>query len=324
MSEQTTGENQNPAGSWEPYWKGTGDAGAYGVGGVGHPAIAAFWDEFFSSAVARGVPLKMVDLATGNGAVVERALAVLSDEAIAVHCVDASPAAIENIGTRFPIVEGQVADVCSVPEPDGAFNIVTSQFGLEYAGQEAFGEAARLVAEGGVLAILAHHEGSRIHAECSAALDALCRMEEARFVPLASTFFEAGFAALNGADRGPYDEAGRRLAPAIAALEDIMRTHGEQVAGETVVRLYQDVGRIHSRIAKYDSREVLDWLVRLQGELSAYAARMKAMVDAAVDPDGFDSVCQSLIERGFGLRESGPFYAPGDDVPMAWALIATR
>ena len=48
------------------------------------------------------------------------------------------------------------------------------------------------------------------------------------------------------------------LAAAVPALEAIMKQYGEHVAGDTVARLYNDVGRIHGDIQRYEPAEVLD------------------------------------------------------------------
>ena len=113
------------AASWETYWQGTGEVGAYSSGGVSHPAIQAFWDEFFRIVKQDYAAPRIIDVASGNGAVVERARAVLGRERPEVTSVDVSAAAIENIRSRFPEVQGMVADARSIPLDSGGFDIVT-------------------------------------------------------------------------------------------------------------------------------------------------------------------------------------------------------
>jgi len=323
MNKQRSNTSQ-VADSWDTYWHGTGDVGAYSSGGVNHPAILAFWDEFFQGVKQDYNKPKIIDIASGNGAVVERALAAFGDELPDFTCLDVSDAAVANIRDRFPQVKGLVTDARSIPLDSGSFDIATSQFGVEYAGLEAINEAARLLASGGRLALLLHSQAGSIHRECMESLDATIRLQESRFIPYAIEMFDAGFKAVRGADRAPYEAAGKQFAPAIVALEAIMEQYGQHVAGDTIVRLYNDVGQIHQEIQHYEPAEVLDWLSRMDGELDAYAGRMSSMSDSAVDSEAFEKICDGLRNRDCTIERAEPLIAPDQDLPLAWILIAIK
>lgn len=321
----TTDSEANPhqvAASWDTYWHGTGDADAYSSGGVSHPAIQAFWNEFFRTVKQDYDAPRIIDIASGNGAVIECAFAVLGRQRPEFTSVDVSAAAIKNIRSRFPEVRGVVADARSIPLDPGGFEIVASQFGVEYAGVTAVEEAARLVAPEGRLALLLHSQQSSIHKECEESLDAIVRLKESNFIPYAARMFEAGFKACRGGDRAPYEAAATKLAPSVKALESIMAQYGQHVAGDTVARLYSDVDRMHQAIQRYEPAEVLDWLVRMDGELDAYVGRMSSMCRAALDTESFERVCADLRQRGYTTLHAGPLMAPGQGRPLAWALVA--
>jgi SAM-dependent methyltransferase len=235
-----------------------------------------------------------------------------------------SDAAITNIRNRFPRIHGLVADARSIPLDSGGFDIVTSQFGVEYAGLEAIDEAARLLAPGGRFALLLHNQAGSIHQECEESLDAIVRLQESRFIPYAIDMFSAGFDAVRGADRAPYEAAAKQLAPAIGALETIMQEYGQHVAGDTIGRLYSDVGQIHQRIQHYDPGEILDWLNRINGELDAYAGRMSSMSNCAVDSETFAQIVDGLRNRDYTIVRAEPLTIPDHELPLAWALIATK
>lgn len=266
----------------------------------------------------------MIDLATGNGAVVEVALGTSSVENTGITCVDISTAAIENVEQRFPGVTGIVADALSVPLEDHGYDLATSQFGVEYAGIDAIHEAARLLAPDGHLAMLLHVEGGTVFKECDDSLNAIRRLRDSKFIPLASDLFKTGFAAVRGANRAPYDAAGRRLAAAVQEAEAIMTDYGEHVAGDTVARLYDDVGRIHSGLQRYEPAEVLAWLDTMDGELDAYAGRMSSMTAAALSQGAFQQVCKRLGDDGIALQRAEPLLPEGEEQPLAWVLIARR
>lgn len=310
--------------SWDNYWHGTGEIGAYSSGGVNHPAILTFWDQFFLTVKQDYDSPKIIDIASGNGALVERALAVYGDEQPDFTCLDVSESAITNIRDRFPQVDGIVTDARSIPLDSGSFDIATSQFGVEYAGLEAINEVARLVAKGGQLAFLLHNQAGSIHRECEQSLDAIVQLKASGFVPCAIEMFTAGFEAVRGADRAAYESAATKLAPAIKALESIMKQYGQHVASDTISRLYNDVGQTHEKIQHYEPTEVLTWLNSINGELDAYAKRMSSMNEAAIDGETFDHIVDGLRSQGFTIEGAQPLLLSNHDLPLAWILVARK
>jgi len=310
--------------SWNTYWQGTGDVGAFNSGGASHPAIQEFWENFFSIAGQSYEEPKLIDIASGNGAVVECALRNLDNEKSDITTLDVSAAAIENIHKRFPTVHGIVSDAQTIPRQDGSFNLVTSQFGVEYAGHDAMLECARLVSEGGTLAFLLHYASGSIHQECNQSLDAIKRLQESQFIPLAIKMFDAGFKAVRGAARSTYENAAKNLAPAITELEAIMKKHGQHVAGDTLLKLYSDVGQIHQRIQHYQPDEVISWLNKMNDELKAYRARMSSMCFSAIDDTGFEQIKSDLQKHEFSIESAEPLVVSEHKQPMAWILVARK
>jgi ubiquinone/menaquinone biosynthesis C-methylase UbiE len=309
--------------SWDKYWQGTGDIGAFTSGGVSHPAIRAFWDELFNIANLNYNNPSLIDIASGNGAVVESALAAF-DGKNQITSLDISDAAIDNINSRFPTVKGVVADACSIPRESGSFAMVTSQFGVEYAGQDAIFEAARLVSKDGLLALLMHCDSGTIHKECLQSLEAIERLKKSQFISIAIEMFDSGFKAIQGAPRSTYESAAKKLGPAIGELEAIMKQYGQHVAGDTIARLYNDVGQIHQRIQHYDPEDILNWLNRMEQELDAYAKRMSSMSQSTINNTNFDLIKAGLEERNFSIERAETLLVPEHDFPMAWILVAKK
>lgn len=316
--------NSGDSRGWDTYWQGARDSDAYASGGVSHPAVAAFWDEALASVLPRYGRARILDIATGSGAVIESLSRRGDDHSFDVTCVDISEAAVDSVRKRFPEVTGVVADANEIPLDPGSFDLVTSQFGIEYAGLGAFDEATRLLDDGGTLVLLIHTRPGSIYEECAAARTAVARTRRCDFVPLAIQFFEAGFAAVRGGDRAPYDRAGTELNPAIQEVGAILAEYGEHVAGDTIIRLYSDVQRIHTRIQHYDPNEVLTWLRSMQTELAQYEERMASMCEAAFDEKHLDEVRQRLRERGLDVDRAEALRPSDLALPLAWILQATR
>jgi len=309
---------------WDTYWKGTDDKDSYASGGESHPAITLFWNESLRQILEPLTNPRILDIATGSGAVIEYLFNYAKDAEPDVTCVDISEAAIDSVRRTYPAVVGIVADAVSVPLESRRYELVTSQFGIEYAGLDAVDEAARLVAPGGALAVLMHIRPGLIFDECRAALDAVRRLQKSEFIERSLEFFEAGFAAVQGADRAPYEQAGLNLNPAIEEVQSILSETGDGVAGGRIARLFSDVGRFHKRIQFYEPKEVIEWLRTMHREFTEYEARMASMCSAAIDRETFHDIERRLQKHGLSIVQGEPLLADNSALPVAWALRAAR
>jgi len=310
--------------SWDTYWKGAHASAAYTGGGSSHPLILSFWDDYFRDVQGRDGEPKIIDIASGNGAVAASASTAFGGELPDFTCLDISAAAIRMLEKRFPGVHGVVSDAAAIPLDSAIYDIATSQFGLEYAGLEALDEVMRLIAPGGEFALMLHYRSGFIYRECGASLDAVSEMEAAKFIPNCVAMFEAGFAALQGGDRARYSTAGKQFAAAIHAMEAIMMKHGREVAANTILRVYRDVRTVHGRMRHYEPSAVVGWLEKMQDAIDAYAGRMASMRDVAIDATSFGQVRAALAENGFEILRAEPLAHPDQDLPIAWVLVAKK
>lgn len=147
--------------AWSAYWAagrlhsciGTFDEGYGG-------AIGTFWEEVARAAA----PGRTLDLATGNGAIPRLLLSLAAGDArLRIEAVDlagiapawhdpaVSPALRFHAGVAME----------ALPFADATFDLVTSQFGFEYARRDAaLGEVLRVLASGGRIAFVMHHADS--------------------------------------------------------------------------------------------------------------------------------------------------------------------
>lgn len=310
--------------SWDTYWAGAQSSAAFSGGGTTDPLVLAFWDELFRGISERRDAPRIIDIASGNGAVIESAERVYGENLPDFTCLDTSEAAIRMLEKRFPGVRGVVADAANAPFDAGSFDVVVSQFGVEYAGIDAIGAIARLVAPGGELVLLVHHRDGLIHEQCEASLHAIQDMKKAEFIPCCIAMFEAAYAVLQGGDQAAYQAAGRNFAPAIKAMEDIMARYGRDVAADTILRVYRDVRTIHQRMQHYDGASVVGWLEKMADAIDAYEGRMASMLDVAIDTATFSGVVEDLENGGFEMQRADTLVHSGDALPLAWAIVAKR
>lgn len=142
------------ASAWTRYWQTGQIHSCISAASSDGAELAALWQD-----MARGLPTgtRVLDLATGNGAVPQHF--VEANPGLHITGVDQANIAPTTRGVSY---QGKI-DITQLPFADGSFDMVTSQFGFEYAPLLKAGrEAARVLAEAGQLCFLMHHPRSAV------------------------------------------------------------------------------------------------------------------------------------------------------------------
>lgn len=312
--------------SWEQYWNAGGEAGAYARAGRSHPCLDAVWLPFFKRARATlDGPLKSLDLAAGSGVLLGYLLQAGAQGDVEIHCLDSSPAAIASIRRRFPAAVGHVADARQTGLEDGAFDIVTSQFGVEYAGSAAFREAMRLVKQGGYIGLVIHCKDGQIERDGQRSGDAVGRVLQARLMEHAMQFFACAFAYQAGGGGLPeLQRLAATLQLSMNVTQEVLRQYGAGVANHTLARLLDDIGAMGGDLSGYDRGETMQWLRGMDMELRSFQTRMAALCAAAIGQEAFAQLQAALREGGFALLQAGPIGATAGSLPLAWCVQARK
>jgi len=149
--------------SWTIYWQADHPDSCIATGAV-HDAdtISDFWQSFAQSTAAES---RVLDLATGNGTV---PLALLQGNTsllvTGVDRADIDPKKyLASSDLLDPVEFTGGIDVCELPFAAGAFDVLSSQFGIEYAPLEkAVPAIATVLRSGGRLQFVLHHAASDI------------------------------------------------------------------------------------------------------------------------------------------------------------------
>ncbi len=315
------------AGHWDAFWRARDKAVEREDAGARDPAPAHFWEAFFEREFSGRARASFLDVACGHGAVTGIAVGVARNAGMQLdaRCADYSQAAIDELCRRFPVVEGVACDAADMPWPDRRFDCVVSQFGIEYAGDAAFGEAARLVADGGALVALMHLLGGAIHAECADNFAVAAALRDSRLMPLARRAFEAGFDLIAGKiTDAEFQEADKQLAPAVEAAKGILRDKGPQAAGGLLANLYKDIGYMYTRMQNYLPDDVFAWFDGMTAELDSYEGRMASMTRAAMDERQVTAIADSLAGLGLAVEPPQVLSLAESGKPAAWILVARR
>lgn len=297
---------------WSDYWREEGRKGEVFVDADGnkHPALTQFWQQKFEDLPTDA---RIVDIASGAGSIFAE---LDSLDKYELHANDLSPAAIELLTERMPSVTAIVAGAARLPYDDGSFDLVVSQFGIEYAGEAAFGEAARLVSADGRLVALVHYRDGHIDRRNAAELDAARIARDGDFIGHAIAVTRAVYAE----DAAAFEQSFSDFGPAEKALA---AAHDAQDHG-VHAHLYAGFRRLFENRAQYDESDITDWLEAMRGELDRSIERLQTMREAALDREAVARIEAKLRDGGFDPVSVGAFVTPGNSTPVAWSLEARR
>lgn len=297
---------------WSDYWQSDSAEGEVFVNAKGekHPALETFWRGVFESVPAGS---RVIDVASGAGSIYAH---LPDDHGLELHASDISVEALDALAARMAGVETHTCSSADMPFDDRSFDAVVSQFGIEYAGIDAFAEAARLVGDGGMLAALVHVADGYIDGNNRAQLEAAVEIQDSGFIDEAIKLTRMAF-------RGnPQALAAREkeFIPAVQKLEDIVRNCPQGVHAH----LYAGFRKLYESRRQYDESDITDWLLGMQGEVGKTIDRLSRIREAALSEDDVQRVLSSLRDAGLEDATAEAFTTPGNDEPVAWNIAAHR
>ena len=304
------------ADDWSNYWRGrVGEqTGAALVGaGIEHDVeLSAFWQSLFASAE---LSARVLDLACGAGSALKHAAAAgLAD----ITGADISADALKSLKSAVPNARIHECSASDTKLNDASFDIIVSQFGIEYAGlPEAVTEIARLLAPGGVFAAIIHMTGGGIAQEVAGKLKTGEAINETRFIPLARDVFTTALQRRSPENDARAKQAAEAFRPAEKALAKIASESGG-LAGH----LYQGAQQMYGRIANFALPDILGWLDAMQAENDAHVGRMASMIEAAATEAEAETALAILQQAGCETEPLKRFELGGKDA--AWVLRATK
>ncbi len=305
------------AAHWEAYWDAARGRPAAVSGDAPGDLFDEIWRAFLMNALSARKTPSLLDLACGAGVILDRALEVAGASTVVNDArfvgLDYAGSAATAVARKTPpknaAIHGVAASAAELPFANGAFDIVISQFGIEYAGVHAFAEAARTLAPGGAMQFIMHYKGGGIYRECT---------ENARVLRavLQHGLFEVAMEAVRGPD---HEGAAGKLKTIFAALKPYLE--GDRVAAkEMLARLLGDVSQLVSRRQAYAPAEALGWCEAMRGEVVLYEGRMRAMTQSALDIAGVSEARDRLASCGANIVTPEVLTPKGKTIAAAWLL----
>ncbi|HEX9954434.1 MAG TPA: class I SAM-dependent methyltransferase [Allosphingosinicella sp.] len=267
-------------------------------------AQRAAWQAFAAKLPAGA---RVLDLATGDGAVLKKIREVRSDlQLVGVDSAPSLPPSPPGISLRAGV------SMESMPFKDGSFDAVVSQFGYEYGDTRAIaGEVGRLLRPGGGLALLIHRSDGPIVAHNLPRRDAL------RWA-LAPGGYLSKARALAGARRLvalPTPAAFR------SAADEAQRLYpGQSVGAEFLTAVWQTLEMGRSKPPN-ESLEVFD---TLEKKALNEIERIETLERAACDPARIKAILAEVEDAGLDVQAPAELIEGGSGRSFAWWLSATR
>lgn len=295
---------------WSDYWQKDGAKGEVFVNAQGdrHPALADFWRQHFEELDDGS---KIIDLASGAGSVFAH---LPEAHGFTLFAADISDVALEALAKRFANVTTVACSADTVPLDDASFDLVVSQFGVEYAGLGAFAEAARLLAPGGRFIGLCHIEEGYIDSSNRAQLEEAQLVSDLGFVDKAIDLATAAFMP---------DAEAQRLAQGefIPVADQVAAGTSRQKKG---IHSYLFFGfrELFQKRSQYDLSDITGWLEGMRGELDMNIDRLSRMCKAALSRNDVDEIQKIFEAQGLEDVNCTPFETPGNELPVAWELTA--
>lgn len=297
---------------WSEYWANESDAGECFVNKEGgkHPELKAFWTEQLQHLSSE--KSKVIDVACGAGSIYRENE---NAQKLQFFALDFSFSATSRFHEAFPECSTVNASATHLPFLDNSFDVMVSQFGIEYAGIDAIINAPRVVKTGGKIVFLSHIEDGYIDAKNKAELEGIMLCHDIKFVEVAKRTVVAAFG-------DNISEKHQSLA-AFMAIEPTLSQYAHTHQFGVHHHLYWGFRQLFTRRLNYQLNDITAWLDGVAKELVKSEMRLTEMRKAALSK-------QQIAEIRSGLRNSCmavdimPFSLSGHSKPVAWKILATK
>ena len=306
---------------WDAFWETSSAQATFCNADGTHPRLRAHWHRILPELLQPSPSSKHIDLATGNGVVIRHIRELFGTCGPVSTGLDLARTAIDALRESCPEAIGIVGDIASTRLDGAGFDLVTSQYGVEYAGLDGFSAAAKLLRRGGALAFVCHSRPGVVYEECATNWEIMDRIRQSRLLPRARSCFKA---AINQQTPSSNTRERKGLSQVQRQLRRLINRYGVDAASGFPARLANDIANIDTRVHSYDGQELLNWIGKLERESLEYRSRMHAMTRAALGRSDLRRVLHRLERAGLSVIEANEISDGPDALRLGWSIIAQR
>ena len=294
---------------WDTFWRSSSTSEVLVTDtGARNPALDAFW----ASTMQRVTPQQsVVDIGCGAGSLSQ---GLVCDPALLIG-VDISLTALtrsQSDANSMLVVQAMNEQL---PLQLGAFDLVVSQFGVEYGGIVALAEACALGKPEGVLRCLVHCADSAIQQSAHRDLQHIELLATSDFFAAARSLTQA----LAAEDQQHLAEASSRFTES----EQAVRAAVEIDAGHFAGYSYLGFQSLLRRWARFEPDDILLWLSRMQQEADQGVARLRTMQSAAMTDTKWQALASLLLQRGLPSLHRRPVHSSETNHLIGWEVSQT-
>ena len=258
---------------WERFWNAT-DAPQH-EDAIRLPVLDPTWKSLLADLEFQRDDFLTIELACGSGSVSKHFKNKGQFTKATKIGFDASTNALKRLQHGELPVSGNLE---RLPFARGSVDLLTSQFGIEYAGVSSIEAALDCVACSGYFIFVMHIADGSIFDECGKNLAAVDAFSSSGFVDAASALLSALWS------QAPKPEQLlllKRFQSALAMVEPQLVVLPDGQGRDTALQTYNAIADMVEAPDSYDEVSIGNWFQQTEAELRSYCARMQQMRDAA-------------------------------------------
>lgn len=299
---------------WSDYWRTDGQGGEVFVNSKGEKPdyIRDFWRAQLECMPANG---RIADLACGAGSIFEDIESSIRSR-VTLIAADISKPALDIVKARVPEAQLVCCGCDELPFEKESLDMVVSQFGIEYASEKAFSEAASAITSGGRLVLLSHYKGGYIDQRNAKFLEGAELAISSQFIESASKLVEVLFSGSASGIR----QAKENFKCAEKPLSTLIKTNPHGVHNH----LYFGFRQLYLRRANYFESDIQSWLSQMKQDIKKSIVKVTEIRKVSLSSLDIDNITRNLEGAGMSEIEIGTLTIPNSDNIVAWTISALK
>lgn len=297
---------------WSEYWQNEGAGAEVFVDkdGKKSPHLERFW----KNKLAEFNPgAKIIDIASGAGSVFA---SLDKDHTFETYAQDISEVALDLQCQRIKGVTSVLCSADKIPYEDNFFDVIVSQFGIEYAGVDAFIEAARIMADTGKFVFLSHYEDGYIDSQNKIQLEGISLIEELDFIDKSVSLTQLAF------NKNTQDA--EKIMNDFTQAEPVLEKYSRKYPKGVHSHLYHGYKQLFSNRTRYLEKDILEWLTGMRNEVVNAKTRLTEMRKAAVSKEKLQIIIQALKQNKIEDIVFEPMTLENSTLPVAWQISGIK
>lgn len=293
---------------WDEYWQQEGDGGEVFINAKGEKPkyLSDFWSKTLKAVNAKS---NVLDIACGGGSIF---LDLPDEHELSLFGSDFSEQALQQAKSRIADITTLQCSSSDIPLTDHSMDYIVSQFGIEYAGNDAFVEAMRILKPSGQFTFICHAEDGYIDSVNKTMLNGAKLVNELAFIEKAVALVEA----LSLQSKTAIEDASMSF----TAVEPILHDYSEQFPKGAHAHLYSGFRQLFSNRASYRTEDIINWLMSMKGEVDKSIVRLTEMRRAALSEQQLEQLSSKLATHGVKAFDYEPILLLDSTSPIGWKI----